>query len=74
MGLIFDWFDKIQRYVKFKPRELRAVLVTIFVIAFAISFRNWGIGKEVELSYGMINFLGAAIIVAITLFARTASK
>ncbi|MCK5282326.1 MAG: hypothetical protein KAK00_02870 [Nanoarchaeota archaeon] len=70
MGLIFDWIDKIRRYTKLKPGELKAALISIMVIAFAISFSNWGIGKEVDISYGFINLFGAIIIVAITFFGR----
>lgn len=71
MPLIFDWFDKIQRYTRFKPRELKAAILSILVIAFAISFRKWGIGKEVDFGYGLINLLGAILIVGVAFFGRT---
>jgi hypothetical protein len=70
MGLIFDWFDKIKRYATFKPKELQTAILTVIVIAFAISFRNWGIGKEIDVGLGLTNLLAAIIIVAISFFAR----
>ena len=74
MPLIFDWFDKIQRYTKFKPKELKAAILTIIVLSFAISFRHWGIGKEVDFSYGIVYFVGAVLIVGISFLARTATS
>ena len=72
MSLIFDWIDKIKRYVKFNPKELRAAIITILVISFAVSFRKWGIGKDVDFVYGLINFLGITIVVAVSFFGRIA--
>lgn len=72
MGLIFDWIDKVRRYTKFSPKELQAGIVTIFVIAFTISFRKWGIGQEIDVSYGMINLFAAILIVGISFFGRIA--
>lgn len=70
MHLTHNFFDKLTRYSRIKPRELRAALITILVIAFAVSFRKWGIGREVDIGYGLSNFLGALIIVAISFFGR----
>lgn len=71
MGLIFDWLDKIKRYTTLKPSELKAAIICVAAISFVISFRNWGIGQhEVDLSFGLVNLLGAVIIVAVSFFAR----
>lgn len=70
MQLIFNWFDKISRYYKLKPRELKGIVYSILVIAFAISFGKWGIGEEVDIGYGIVNLIGALIIVTITFFGR----
>lgn len=70
MGLIFDWIDKVKRYTKFSPKEIRASLVTILVLAFAISFRQWGVGSEINVGFGLAYLLGAIIIVGISFFVR----
>jgi hypothetical protein len=70
MGLIFDWFDKIKRYSKLKPRELRASIITILIIAFAVTFNMWGPGAEPDIGYGLSNLLIAVIFVAISFFGR----
>jgi len=71
MGLLtFNWLDSIARYARFKPRELKAALITIAVLAFALSFKQWGLGDQVNLAYGLSNFLLAVIIVAISFFLR----
>ncbi len=69
-ALIFDWFDKIKRYTRFEKKELKASLISIGVIAFAISFRKWGIADEVDVIYGLINLFGALLIVGVSFFAR----
>ena len=70
MGLIFDWFDKILRYANLKAREIRASLIVVLVLAFAISFNKWGPGKEIDLTIGLSNLAAAVIIVAISFLAR----
>ena len=67
---IFNWWDSVKRYSKYKPRELKAAIITILVLAFAISFRKWGSGREVDVGYGLINLVGAIVIVALSFFAR----
>jgi len=42
MGDVVDLTDKIKRYFRFTPLELRSLIITILVIAFIISFRDWG--------------------------------
>ena len=55
MGEITDLIDKIKRYYGFSPSEIRGLLVTIFVIAFIISFKEWGNGDEVDIGSGIFN-------------------
>src|SRR3989338_2467081 len=70
MGMITNWFDKISRYTYFKSSELNSLLLSIAVIAFIISFRNWGVGKEIDFSHGIVNLIGAMLIVSISLTLR----
>jgi len=43
MGDLTDLADKIKRYFKFTPLELRSLIIAILVLAFIISFRDWGV-------------------------------
>jgi hypothetical protein len=70
MGLIYDWFDKIKRYANLDAKEIRASIIVILVIAFAISFNKWGPDKQIDLAVGLSNLLAAIIIVAISFLAR----
>jgi len=70
MQLIFNWIDKIKRYYVLKPRELRGLALSIIIIAFAITFRKWGLGTQVNFGMGLSNFLGALLIVTITILGR----
>jgi len=66
MGEIVDLWDKIKRYFMFTPSELRNLTIAILVIAFIISFREWGSGDSVDLSAGFFNFFIAILIVALS--------
>ncbi|MBR9698979.1 hypothetical protein GOV09_00795 [Candidatus Woesearchaeota archaeon] len=70
MNLTFDWIDKIKRYSKFSGKELRGGLITILVLAFMVSFNDWGPGNQVDIGIGLTSFLGALLIVAISFFIR----
>tara|TARA_Y100000031_G_C8232943_1_gene391848 strand:- start:561 stop:1313 length:753 start_codon:yes stop_codon:yes gene_type:complete len=65
MGDITDIVDKIKRYFRFTPLELRNLIITILVIAFIISFREWG---EVSFNFklGLFNYFNAILIVALS--------
>ena len=42
MGELADFLDRIKRHYKFTAHELRGIIICILVIAFIISFREWG--------------------------------
>jgi len=44
--------------------------MSIIVIAFAISFRQWGIGNEINIGFGLTNFLLALLVVALSFAGR----
>ena len=67
MGTILDLRDKINRYFKFNPGEIRAITVTILVLAFAISFRDWGVGENINVQAGLFNFFNSILIVTLSL-------
>ena len=42
MAEFVDLRDKISKYYKFTPAEFRGIIISILVLAFIISFKNWG--------------------------------
>jgi len=66
MGEIVDLKDKIKRYFKFTPLELRSLIISILAIAFIISFTEWGYGSVFDAGVGLINFFNAVLIVALS--------
>ncbi|MBL7055083.1 hypothetical protein ISS05_04970 [Candidatus Woesearchaeota archaeon] len=67
MAEVVDFIDKVKRYYKFKPSELKGFVISILAMAFVISFSEWGVG-EFDLVEGLRNFFIAVIIVGISLF------
>lgn len=59
--------DKIKKYGSFSFMELRAFLIGMFVVAFIISFKEWGVEKF-DLMFGLRNLVRALIIVSISMF------
>ena len=66
MGEIVDLLDKIKRYFKFTPLEIRGLIIATLVIAFIISFDEWGPGDTVEIGTGLFNLFNAILIVALS--------
>ncbi|MFH0868556.1 MAG: hypothetical protein V1831_04555 [Candidatus Woesearchaeota archaeon] len=66
MGEIVDLWDKVKKYFKFTPSELRGLIIAILVIAFIISFREWGYGRVFSLRIGLFNYFNAILIVALS--------
>lgn len=66
MGELVDLIDKIKRYFRFTPSELKGFIISILVIAFIISFREWG-GKAFDVKAGSFNFFNAILIVALSM-------
>jgi len=65
MAEIVDMLDKIKRYFKFTPLEIRSLIIAILAIAFIISFKEWGIGRF-DLKLGLFNYFNAILIVALS--------
>ncbi|MBI3035845.1 hypothetical protein HYY71_05990 [Candidatus Woesearchaeota archaeon] len=66
MAEIIDLIDKIKRYYKFTPHELRGLAISILAIAFIISFKEWG-STSFDLSEGLYNLFNAVLIVALSI-------
>lgn len=74
MGEIVNLIDKIKRYYRFTPAELRGFVISVLVIAFVISFKEWGPGKEVALGYGLFNFFNAVLIVGLSMLVHYSAQ
>ncbi|MEK6984304.1 MAG: hypothetical protein AABX33_07055 [Nanoarchaeota archaeon] len=73
MGELVDLQDKIKRYYKFTPYELKGLLVSIFVIAFIISFDEWGTANF-NLGMGLYNLFNSVLIVALSILVHDAGQ
>lgn len=74
MAEIVDLIDKIKRYYKFTPSELRSLAIVILVFAFIISFRDWGIGDVFDPKVGLLNFFNAILIVALSFLVHISAQ
>ena len=61
---------KVKKYYKFSPSELKGLIISILIIAFIISFSEWGTGSEVSIGTGLLNFFNAILLVALTFIVR----
>jgi hypothetical protein len=61
-----DLGAKIKEYYKFTPAEIRAFIISILVLSFIISFRDWG-EDRFNLMVGLFNWFNAALIVTLVL-------
>ena len=73
MGEIVDLKDKTKRYYKFTPHELKGIVISILIIAFIISFKEWGVEKF-DLGSGFFNLFNAILIVALSVLVHDAGQ
>ena len=66
MGEIVDLWGKIKRYFKFTPLEIKSLVIATLVVAFIISFDEWGPGNTFDVGVGLFNFFNAILIVALS--------
>lgn len=73
MAEILDLTDKIKRYYKFTHHELRGLITAILLIAFIISFNEWGTASF-DLTAGLYNLFNAILIVALSILIHDAGQ
>jgi len=66
MGEIVDLIDKIKKYYKFTSYELRGLIISILVVGFIISFKEWG-RTSFDFGIGVYNLFNAILIVALSI-------
>lgn len=71
---LFDLIDKTKKYFKFTKEEFKALVISTLVLAFIVSFRDWGVGSEFSFIIGLKNLIIAIFMVAIALFVHNAGQ
>ena len=66
MAEIVDLREKIKRYYKFNSHELRSLIISILIISFIISFKEWGT-KSFDFGVGVFNLFNSILIVALSI-------
>ncbi len=74
MANFYDYWDIVKRYFKFDSSEVRALLITAFVIAFSLSFRRWGNGDVFNFNIGLFNFANFFVVVLLALLVNVSAK
>ena len=74
MGQILDLRYNLRNYFTFKAVEYRGLILTTLILAFVISFRQWGVGPNVDLATGMVNFVNAIFVVALAVLVRETAR
>jgi len=55
----------IKKYYKFNGNEIKAMIVSILIIAFILSFKSWGT-EVLDVTLGLYNFFSAILIVTLS--------
>lgn len=61
----------VKRYFKFSTEEMRGLLIGIFIVAFLVSFDEWGV-ETFNVMFGLRNFLNAILIITLAFLFRIA--
>lgn len=73
MGEIVDLKDKIRKYYKFTKSEITGMVFSIIIIAFIISFKDWGT-NVFNPRVGLYNFFNSILIVALAFLVHDAGQ
>jgi hypothetical protein len=57
-----DYVSKIRHYFRFSKEEIEACVISVLVMAFIISFDEWGYSNAFDFNVGLGNFISAIII------------
>lgn len=74
MAEVVDMLDKIKRYYKFTRHETIGIIISILVIAFIVSFNDWGPGSTFDLSTGIFNLFNAILIIGLSILVHDAGQ
>ncbi len=74
MANFYDYSDVVKKYFSFEESEVRAMIITSTIIAFCLSFREWGVGDVFDFQYGLFNLFNTFLIVVLALFVHVTSQ
>ncbi len=69
-----DLIDKTKRYFKFTKEDSKALIISTLILAFIVSFKEWGTGSEFSFVIGIKNWIIAIFMVGIALFVHNAGQ
>ncbi|MFC1727842.1 hypothetical protein ACFLZ7_00040 [Nanoarchaeota archaeon] len=61
--------DFLKKYFTFSAEEIKGMIISVLVIAFIFSFKEWGVDKF-DFLYGLKNFINIVLIVALAFLVR----
>ncbi|MGB9749078.1 MAG: site-2 protease family protein [Candidatus Woesearchaeota archaeon] len=70
MYSLFDLQDKIKRYLRFNDQEVKSFIITALILAFCLSFRQWGPSETPDVMLGLKNLFNMFLIVSLALLVR----
>src|SRR3989344_484979 len=73
MAELVDLRHKISKFYKFNANELIGLIISIIVIAFVISFKDWG-KDSFDTGTGLFNLFNAILIVALSFLVHDAAQ
>ena len=62
-----DFISKFRHYFRFSKEEIEACTISVLVLAFIVSFNEWGYGDTFNFNIGLTNYIKAIFIVGIIL-------
>jgi Zn-dependent protease len=68
-----DFLVKLKQYFRFSKEEIEACTISILILAFIISFNEWGYGDKFDFNIGLLNWIKSIIIVGIVLLSHVAA-
>ena len=74
MGQVVDLQYKVKKYFSFTPAEIRGLIIAIIVVAFIISFKDWGDGDAVDVALGLFNFFNALLLSTLAILVHVSAQ
>ena len=70
---ISDLKDKLKKYFMFSREEVKDLIITILILAFIVSFKEWGV-KEFDLLVGLKNLFNAVLIMTLVVLIHISAQ
>jgi len=65
-----NYISKFRHYFRFSKEEIEACVISVLVMAFIISFHEWGYGNKFDFNIGLVNYIRAIFIIGIILLVQ----